>query len=154
IYLDSHMDYEIKPNGDRRLVISLAALALLILMIAAINYTNLATARASKRALEMGLRKTLGAEKRDLIAQFLFEAMITTFAAGSVAVVFLALLWRPATAYLDTETLIRALTDPRVILLGLAGLGLLAVAAGGYPAFVMSAIHPLSMLKKTRGQAS
>lgn len=154
IHLDSHTEFELEPNGDRRLVASLVAVALLILLIACMNYVNLATARASRRVLEVGMRKTLGAERTQLVTQFLFEALLTTLAAGALAAVFLAVLWKAAATYLDGEVMARAATDPRSILAALGGLGILALLSGAYPAFVLSSFYPVSMLKRSKGQGA
>jgi putative ABC transport system permease protein len=152
IHLDSNLDFELQQNGNRRVVSSLAALAVLILLIACANYVSLTTARGTKRALEVGLRKALGAERRQLIAQFLVEAMLMTAAAAGLATFLIALLWPATSAYLDREVITDIMARPGNLLLGLTGIVLLGVLAGGYPAFVLSSLQPLEMLR-SKGHA-
>jgi putative ABC transport system permease protein len=76
IHLHSHTDYEAEPNGDITRVYIFAAIALFILLIACINYMNLSTARSTLRAKEIGIRKVIGARKKELIFQFLGESIL------------------------------------------------------------------------------
>jgi putative ABC transport system permease protein len=79
IHLYSHLDYEIEPGGDIKYVYIFSAIALFILLIACINYMNLATARSASRAKEVGMRKAVGALRQQLIGQFLSESILVTF---------------------------------------------------------------------------
>jgi putative ABC transport system permease protein len=87
IHLHSNLDYEISANGSVSRVYIFSGIALLILLIAIINYVNLATARASKRIREIGIRKTIGSGRKQLAALFITEAMLVTFLAGILALV-------------------------------------------------------------------
>ena len=132
--------------GDSKSVALFSAIAAFVLLIACINFMNLSTARASTRAREVGLRKTVGAAKRQLVAQFLGESFLLTFLAFAAALggVFLLL---PA---------FNRLTG-KAIGIGLAGGGslpalgavllLTGLAAGIYPALVLSGLRPVSMMK-------
>ena len=88
IHLYSHTDYEAEPNGDIKRVYIFSAIALFILLIACINYMNLSTARSALRAKEIGIRKVVGASKRELIMQFLSESVLITWSAIIIAFVF------------------------------------------------------------------
>jgi putative ABC transport system permease protein len=87
IHLHSNLDYEISPNSSMSRIYIFSAIALLILFIAIINYVNLATARASSRIKEIGVRKTLGSGKLQLAALFITEAALVTMLAGVLALV-------------------------------------------------------------------
>jgi len=86
IHLFSHLTNEIEPNGNISYVILFTAVAVLILLIACINFLNLSTARASNRAKEVGLRKVVGADRKQLSRQFLGESMLICFIAALIAV--------------------------------------------------------------------
>ena len=90
IHLNSHLADELKPNGNKTFVIALSVAAALILLVAWINFINLATARALHRAREVGVRKTLGSSQQQLVGQFVFEALFASLLAaiGAVALVF------------------------------------------------------------------
>ena len=88
IHLYSHTDYEAEPNGDISRVYIFSAIALFILLIACINYMNLSTARSALRAKEIGIRKVIGARKKELIAQFLGESVLICWAAILLAALF------------------------------------------------------------------
>src|SRR6185312_10485168 len=92
IHLYSHTKYELEPNGDIQYVYIFSALALFILLLACVNFTNLSTARAVKRAREVGVRKVLGSLKKQLIIQFLTESVLLTLFAMLCAFVFIFLL--------------------------------------------------------------
>lgn len=157
IHLHSNLQYELEPNGSMAYVWTFSAIAFFILLIAGINFVNLATARATERASEVGMRKALGAQRKQLAGQFLGEAVLTTVAALVVAI-GLATLALPLFDRLAGTTL--PFWDT---VLGPAGLGIVAAAilvgllAGGYPALVLSGFAPASVLKsagRTRSSAS
>jgi putative ABC transport system permease protein len=91
IHLQSNLDYEISPNSSLSRIYIFSAIALLILFIAIINYVNLATARASSRVKEIGIRKTLGSGKLQLVILFITEAALVTLVAGLAALVLVRL---------------------------------------------------------------
>ena len=120
--------------------------AIFILLIACINFMNLATARSVKRAKEVGLRKVIGAARSSLIYQFIGEAILLTFFAVIIAVV-LALLLLPAFNSLTGKQLFLPVSEP---LFWVALLGLLTITgliSGSYPALFMSSLNPVTVLK-------
>ena len=155
IHLHSKLDYEIQANSDEKNIYIFGAVALFVLIIAAINFINLSTARATKRAKEVGVRKSLGSERSQLITQFIFESILMTFLAVIVALIIVAILL-PAFNQLTEKTItLMTLLDP-TFLLGLFGLALLVgFLSGFYPAFILSSFKTISVLKnihqKTQG---
>src|SRR5207237_1449036 len=87
IHLYSHTDYEAEPNGDISRVYIFSAIALFILLIACINYMNLSTARSVLRAKEIGVRKVVGAQRKEIMLQFLTESVLITYIALIFALV-------------------------------------------------------------------
>lgn len=121
-------------------------IAIIILLIACINFMNLSTARSEKRAKEVGIRKTLGSDRRQLQWQFILESIILTCIAF-VFSVLLVLLLLPAFNTMVNKTLTINPGDP-VFWAGIAGIILFTgVVAGSYPAFYLSSFNPVKVLK-------
>ena len=146
VYLHSTLSGEWSPEGNIRYVYMFSAIALLILLIACINYMNLATARAVDRAREVGMRKTLGAQRTQLFGQFMGEALLTT-GLGLLLAMGLVLLLMPLFNTLTGKTLPLEFDEITKVLLG-AWL-LVALLAGSYPAIVLSKFQPVKVLKGT-----
>ena len=149
IHLHSHLELEMKPNGDITTVYTFSAIAFMILLIACMNFINLTTARATQRAREVGMRKVVGASRTQIIRQFLGESTLLAFVALGIAVVLLwiALPW--FNGFVGKELQMSLFTDP-VMLCGLILLGLLVgIGAGCYPAFYLSSPMPISVLHGT-----
>ena len=138
-----------KVDGGRIEYVNLFTLvAIFIMLIACINFMNLATARASKRAKEVGLRKVIGARRSSLIGQFIGEAMLLTLLSVIIAVVTTALLL-PAFNGLTGKQLSLPVSQP-VFWMALAGLLVVTgLVAGSYPAFFLSSLKPVKVLKGT-----
>ncbi|MEM6645168.1 MAG: ABC transporter permease, partial [Bacteroidota bacterium] len=146
IHLHSEATNDIAPQGDIRYIYLFSAIALLILLIACINYTNLATARAAQRAKEVGVRKSVGAARRQLIGQFLGESVLMALAAVVLAMGIVQLVL-PAFNVLMERSLTLPLAHP-VLWLGVLTTGtIVGVLAGAYPAFVLSLFRPATVLK-------
>jgi putative ABC transport system permease protein len=147
IHLKSNRSGELSPNGTIQYVYIFSAIALFILLIACVNFMNLSTARSANRAREVGVRKVLGSAKKHLIAQFLTESVLVTFAATAMA--FIAtLLLLPAFNQLSGKELAVTLHTLRWLMPALLFIVLFVGAlAGSYPAFYLSAFQPIDVLK-------
>lgn len=147
IHLYSHTDYEAEANGDISRVYIFSAIALFILLIACINYMNLSSARSALRAKEIGIRKVVGARKKELIFQFLTESVLITWVAIILALVclYITLPWLNAissqhlslTILLRWQILLPVFLAPFVI----------GILSGIYPALFMSSFQPVQTLK-------
>jgi putative ABC transport system permease protein len=154
IHLHSRANRELSPPGDDRLILLMASIAFLILIIACINYMNLASACSLKRVKEIGLRKVVGAAKGQIMRQWIGDSMMMTFLALilAVGIVLLAL---PAFRSFVGRTIVfdpirdAALTPALILLAALVGLG-----AGSYPAFFVSSFRPAVTLKGSAGPRS
>ncbi|MEW6364030.1 MAG: ABC transporter permease [Acidobacteriota bacterium] len=132
--------------GDRKAVTLFSAIAAFVLLIACVNFMNLSTARASMRAKEVGLRKTVGAARRHLVTQFLGESFLLTSLAFAVALGCVLILL-PSFNRLTGKAIQIGLVDGGQILVLVSVLLLTGLVAGIYPAFVLSGLRPISMLK-------
>jgi ABC-type antimicrobial peptide transport system permease subunit len=123
-------------------------IAFIILLIACVNFMNLSTARSEKRAKEVGIRKTLGSDKRQLILQFFLESMTLAFIAFifSLVAVFLLL---PSFNLLVNKKLILPLDQPVFWLAGIGVTVFTGIVAGSYPALYLSSFNPVKVLKGT-----
>ena len=146
IHLYSDYDMDISGNGDIQYVYIFSAIALFILAIACINFMNLATARSLKRSKEIGLRKTIGAIKSQLIGQFLGEAILYALIAAVVAAVLITLVL-PIYNDLSQKNINFDLLDPRVMGFLLLIALVTGVASGIYPALFLSSFDPAKVLK-------
>ncbi len=147
IHLHSHMKGEIEVNGNPVYIYVFSAIAGLVLLIACINFMNLATARSAGRAKEVGMRKVLGAYRSHLNRQFLGEAMLLSFAAVLLAI-GLVELFLPLFNALVGKALVVHYFGNGVLLSAVVGIGFFAgMTAGSYPAFFLSAFEPVQVLK-------
>ena len=147
IYLYSNVIHNIAPQSDIVYIYGSLAIAFLILLIACINFVNLATARAVDRAREVGMRKVVGAYRGQLIAQFLGEALLMTAATICLSVVLIALSL-PFLNDLAEQNLTLDIFQNPPLFLSLIGIALgVGVFSGSYPAFVLSSFKPVEVLK-------
>ena len=147
IHLYSHTDYEAEPNGDIKRVYIFAAIALFILLIACINYMNLSTARSTLRAREIGIRKVIGARKRELIFQFLSESVLLSWVAILIAFacLYFTLPWLDKISgqqlspdiLMKWQILVPVFLTPFIV----------GILSGIYPALFMSSFQPVKTLK-------
>ena len=147
IHLYSNLQNELSVNFDITYIYLFAAIAAFILVIACINFLNLATARSLKRSREVGMRKTLGAYRGQLIGQFLGEAFVMTAVALGAAVLMLEVLM-PYFNQLAGKSLASTLFADWSMAITLIGIiGVVGLIAGSYPAFYLSSFKPIQSLK-------
>lgn len=146
IHLHSGSDNDVTPSGSVTYLYILASIALFTLLIACINFMNLATARSSKRSSEVGIRKVLGAEKKFLIAQFLGESVMMSLIAFVFAIIFTELLI-PAFNGLSGKNLSLNFSNIGIAVVFLLLSILTGLLAGSYPAFYLSSFNPAKVLK-------
>jgi putative ABC transport system permease protein len=147
IHLHSHLESEIEANSDAVYVYIFATVALFILMIACINFMNLATARSAYRTREVGMRKVVGARRSQLVRQFLGESVLFSFIALPLAVIMMELLLPAFRAFTDRDLGFNYLNNWPVIFV-LIGITLVVGCVSGiYPALFLSAFKPVKVLK-------
>ena len=146
IHLKSDLDAEIAPQSDQKYIIILTAIALFIILIAAINFMNLSTARSSNRAKEVGIRKTAGSYKTQIIGQFLIESIVLSFFALILALFFASILVRPFNTIAMKDFHVDFFLEPANILLFVTVTLIIGLLAGSYPAFYLSAFKPIEVL--------
>jgi putative ABC transport system permease protein len=135
------------PQGSMRYVIVFSAAAVLLLLIACVNFLNLTTARAASRAREVGVRKAAGARQKDLVGQFLFESTFLSSVSLGLAVVAVIVVM-PAVNNILGKRMTPALFGAPWIIFGLAALaGLTGLLSGAYPALFISSFPPASALR-------
>ncbi|HMB91595.1 MAG TPA: ABC transporter permease [Rhodothermales bacterium] len=149
IHLHSRLLNEIETNSNIAYIYIFSAIALLTLIIACINFMNLATARSANRAREVGMRKVLGAERSDLVGQFLGESMLLAILALIVGVAIAALVL-PVFNNLAGKSLgLSTFADPLIVTVLLGITLFVGIFSGSYPALYLSAFRPVTVLKGT-----
>src|SRR5690606_3838392 len=138
------------PSNDERTVTTFAIIAVLILGMAVVNFTNLATARASQRAREVALRKVLGASRRQLIVQFVGESVLISAASMLLALALVELLVKPFAAFLEADLPLRYFGADGILLPAIGLVLFVGIASGLYPAFFLSRFQPAQVLKANR----
>jgi putative ABC transport system permease protein len=153
VHLGKAQGGSMTPGNDRRSIATFAVIAILILGMAVVNFTNLATARASQRAREVALRKVLGATRRQLVVQFVAESILISAVAMLLALALVELLVRPFAAFLDADLALSYFGRDGVLLPAVALTLLVGVISGLYPAFFLSRFQPAQVLKANRSAA-
>jgi len=156
IHLYSNINFEIAPNSDIKYIYLFSSIAFLILFIACINYINLATARSAKRSKEVGMRKVVGAQRNQLIKQFLGESTLITLLALLLTLGLIALALPGFNRFVERDIAFNPVNNPELLLGILGTFGIVALLAGGYPAAYISRFRPIAALKNTsnRGKKS
>ena len=149
IHLDSNLKWELEPNSDRLYVYVFSIVGLLIILIAAINYINLVTARSSLRAKEIGIRKVSGAYNTSLIKQFLLESSVLCLLAAALAV-FIAQLLLPVVNNITQKQLMLFGKGNFITIYFLLGALLIGIVAGLFPALYLSSFKPITVLKGSK----
>ncbi len=147
IHLDSDFMLEFKANGNRQSTYFLAVVAILILVIAWINYINLATAKSIERAREVGVRKVMGSLRRQLVQQFILESFFLNLAALLIAIALVGI-FTPSFSELTGRNLgFTIFSSSKFWLTTALFITMGALLAGVYPAFVLSGYKPVEVLK-------
>jgi putative ABC transport system permease protein len=147
IHLRSHKENEMRVPGSATTVQTFVAIAVFILLLACINFMNLATARSTQRAKEIGVRKVVGAERVQVVAQFLTESVLVAAIALVLALAVVELVLPTFNALLGSSIAIGYFDHPRDFAL-LCGVTLVTgLLAGSYPAFYLAAFEPGKVLK-------
>ena len=154
IHLHSKLEMEPEEVGSMSYIWIFSAVAFFMILIASINYMNLTTARSARRAKEIGMRKVMGSNKKQLIFQFLSESVLTALAAVIFSMLLVLLLMSAFNSISGKEFTWRTLFQPFNLFL-LLGIGLVTGLVGGsYPAFYLSSFKPVSVLKGELSKAS
>ncbi len=146
IYFEGESPYDPVRHGSKKGVYIFMSIALLILVIACINFMNLATARAADRSREVGIRKVLGAVRRQLVWQFIFESLLFALLAALIALMILPLIMPAYTRFLG-HPLPAWYSNGWLYLFLLVTILLVGLLAGSYPALILSAFSPIESLK-------
>ena len=147
IYLHSRLLFEIGPTSTMATLTIFSSIALFILLIACANFINLSIAQSFNRIREVGMRKVVGAQRQQLIRQFLGESLLTATIALTFALFFIDLTMPTFNAFTQKHITLNLNSNTLCVLIGLAfaiGLG-----AGFYPAFLLSRFHPIEVIKGT-----
>ncbi len=153
IHLGKAQDGAMTPGNDRRTIATFTIVALLILVMACVNFTNLATARAGQRAREVALRKVLGATRRQLVTQFLFEAILIAGIAMVLALAMVEVTLPAIARFLQADLSLRYLGSDGVLLPVLALVLVVGIGAGAYPAFFLARFEPARVLKANKSSS-
>jgi putative ABC transport system permease protein len=146
IYFEGETPFDHVKHGSRKTVYIFMSIALLILIIACINFMNLATARATDRSKEVGLRKVLGALRKQLIGQFILESLLLATVAAMLAILLLQAVMPAYTSLLGYQ-LPRYWNNPLFYIFIIGVIIIVGLLAGSYPALLLSSFSPIESLK-------
>jgi len=147
IHLYSSNKDELQVNGSIKYVYIFAALAFFIILLAAVNFTNLSTAASIRRSKEVGIRKVMGSGKKQLVLQFLAESVLLSFLAYLIALGLVYLVLPLFNDLAEKQLLFASFINYKVILVSLAFVIAVGLLAGTYPAFFLSSFNIISILK-------
>ncbi|MFX0556415.1 ABC transporter permease [Maribacter sp. CXY002] len=146
IHLSSNLVAEMSGNNDMQSLYILSFIAIFLIVLASVNFMNLSTAHSLKRAKEVGVRKTLGSNKSDLVRQFLVESSLISFLSLALALL-MAYIALPFFNSLSAKDISIPILNPFFWLILLGSVVLLGLFSGSYPAFFMSRFMPVKVLK-------
>jgi len=147
IHLHSKVENEFEPPGNINTVTIFAVIAFIILIVACINFINLATARSTQRAKEVGIRKVVGSNKKQLIRQFLAESIVFAFIAIFIALILVELFLPVFNNLVGKDYSLSTFMSLSLLLGILLGAVIVGVAAGIYPAFLLASFQPVDVIK-------
>ena len=152
IHLHSRVNFEIQATGSMRTIMTLGLIALFILLIACVNYMNLATARSATRSREIGIRQVSGARPAQLLQQFLGESLVLVSMAGVLGVLLAWALLPSFRSLVERDLSMASMLEPGSVLMLLGALTLVWLVSGSYPALMMSRLRPAHALGGHRQQ--
>ncbi|NTS41325.1 ABC transporter permease [Flavisolibacter sp. BT320] len=145
--------YDNALRGNESYVNGLTIIALFVLVIACFNFINLATARSFRRAKEIGVRKVVGAGRKQLVLQFIGETVLLAIVAMVLSIAATMLVLPAVNSFTEKAITFNPFTDPLLALSVLAAGGVIGIAAGIYPALVLSGFQPIKVLKNSKASA-
>lgn len=154
IHLHSRLFRELSGNSEMAQIYIFSSVALFVLIIAAINFINLTTAQAARRTKEVGVRKVLGSQRRQLAGQFLAEAILLCAFAAVLAISLAEFLLPTFNSLVDRSLTLDWLENPLLVFAALAFTLIVGVLAGCYPALVLSAFRPTNALRMSSNGAA
>ncbi len=147
IHLKSQLEAEFEANGNITYIYIFLSIAIFIVALAAVNFINLATARSTERAKEVGIRKVLGSEKKQLVNQFLFESIFVSLSSMLIAIGLTYIIMPGFNGFIGKSIVLNEFMIIQNIIILIAFSFVLGVIAGVYPAFVLSSFQPVIVLK-------
>ena len=154
---ETHFSSELgadRPSGNISYVYIFSAVALFIILIAAINYMNMATARSSRRSREVGMRKVVGANRSQLISQFLSESILMSLLAMVIAVILVYVLLPDFNSLSGKSLSFGLLSQPEILIVLLVIAIIVGFVSGSYPAFYLSSFQPVNAIKGSTARES
>ncbi|WKN30880.1 ABC transporter permease [Porifericola rhodea] len=147
IHLNSHLRWELEPNGNISYVYLMCAAAIFILVIACVNFINLTTARSVERSREIGMRKTLGAMRKHLSLQFLAESLLISFIGLLLAIILVQFVLPYFNQASGLQLSIDEVLSPTSLSYLFLGVSLVGICSGLYPALLLSSFKPTQILR-------
>jgi putative ABC transport system permease protein len=149
IHLGGNLRFELETNSNMRIIYMFSAIAFFILFIACLNYINLSVARSTKRAVEVGVRKVVGANKKQLVRQFLGESVAFSILALLISFILVDLMWPAFSSLIGRELMSNPFQNLDMVLIFLGAAVIIGFFSGSYPAFLISSFQPIQIIKGT-----
>lgn len=154
IHLHSNLESELQPNGDIRYVYLFGTIAIAVLLIACFNYVNLTTSRHTLRLKEVGVRKVMGAQRKQLITQFMIESVLTALISMVLAVILVEMVKPVVSSIAGRAFITLSIFDPAMIATILSITLITGVVSGIFPALALSGFKPARLFKPAGGSIS
>jgi putative ABC transport system permease protein len=149
IHLGGNLLFELETNSDMRYIYLFSAIAFFIMLIACLNYVNLSVAQSTKRAVEVGMRKVVGANKAQLVRQFLVESIAFSILAFLISFLLVDLVLSAFGSLIERNLTLSLSQDLDMVLVFLGLAVFIGFLSGSYPAFYISSFHPIQVIKGT-----
>jgi len=150
IHLGGNLRFELENNSDMRIVYMFSAIAFFIMLIACLNYVNLSVARSAKRTVEVGVRKVVGANKTQLVRQFLLESLVFSSLALMISFLLVDLVWLPFGSLIGRKLTLNPFQNLDMVLIFIGIAIIIGFLSGSYPAFFTSSFQPIQIIKGTQ----